>query len=291
MTWNKDELNAALLQYQQWLSGRDLSPNTVHSHGYYAGLLVRWIYGEYAPRGRYTRRDPVPATRPLSPADVDAELRGYAVYLADNGLIPGAVHTYVQGAGLFSKWLARGDSLADRPRPEPRSAEPPRVPPRPPTAVAAPGSTPGSPDGWPSESAVQSAVVGWLVSEGWSIVRVAQTSSREHGVDVVARRGGTDVLVEVKGYPSELYSAGDRAGQARVYNPATQARTYFGNALLAVMTMRDESPEADVILAMPDVQTFRGLVAKTKASLGSLRIRVVFVRKDGSVDRGEDPSG
>jgi hypothetical protein len=118
--------------------------------------------------------------------------------------------------------------------------------------------------------------------------RVADTASREHGVDIVARRRGVDLLVEVKGCPSETYSTGDRAGQARRYNPVTKARTYFGNALLAVLTMRDEAPEADIILALPGGQTCRGPIDKVKGSVAALRIRVLLVARDGGAQEFTD---
>lgn len=143
-------------------------------------------------------------------------------------------------------------------------------------------------DAWSSEAAVQSAVVTWLVGQGWSIVRVADTASREHGVDVVARRAGTDLLVEVKGYPSSTYATGDRAGQPRKWHPASQARTYFGDALLAVLVMRDASPDADVMLALPDVPGYRGLFDKVRASLDAVRVQVVFVSQAGDVRFGQD---
>ncbi len=288
MGWNQDELTRALRRYDLWLSARDLSPKTIHSHGYYAGLFVRWLYGEYAPRGRYARHEPVGSTRALSTDDLSAERQGYREYLTANGLIPGAVHTYVQGAGLFLKWLRAGAEPAQEPHRD-AAPEEPRVPKPRSRTMSSVGSDVVLSDGWPGEAPVQSAVVAWLVSQGWSIVRVAQTSSREHGVDVVARRNGKELGVEVKGYPADTYSTGERAGQPRKYHPASQARTYFGDALLAVLTMRDETPTSEVALALPDVQGYRGLVEKVAQALLTLRIRVLFVGRDGVVrDAAED---
>jgi hypothetical protein len=280
MTWNKTELAESLLRYDEWLATRNLSPNTVHSHNYYAGLFVRWLYGEYAPRGRLPRPDPVSPTRSLSATDLAAELQAYRNYLTDNGLIPGAVQTYVQSAGLFLKRLGGG---SDGPQTSERRAEPARMLSDRPITPSASVSDSRASDGWPGEGPVQSAVVAWLVSQGWSIVRVAQTSSREHGVDIVARRGGSELEVEVKGYPAETYSTGDRAGQPRKYHPASQARTYFGDALLAVLSMRDRSPASEIALALPDVPGYGGLVEKVRESLVALRIRVLFVGRDGTV--------
>ena len=176
MAWNKADLTEALQRYQRWLSARDLSPNTIHSHGYYAGVFVRWLYGEYAPRGRHPRPDPVSPTRMLSASDLSVELELYRNYLADNGLIPGAVQTYVQSAGLFVKWLAGSVDSDGRQQPLPTSGRA-DLPPRRSMALAAGSPTSEATDLWPGEGPVQSAVVAWLVSQGWSIVRVAQSRS------------------------------------------------------------------------------------------------------------------
>lgn len=45
----------------------------------------------------------------------------------------------------------------------------------------------------------------------------------------------TGAWLASKRYPSETYATGEPARQTRTYNPATQARTCFGNALLAVL--------------------------------------------------------
>ena len=292
MDWNQHELREALTAYERALLEAGLQPITIHSYVDYSRRFLRWRLGDFAPRGTHPSALPQAHTRRVNAQELEADLLTYESVLQSAGLQPMAVHTYVDQARRFVAWLdgtyrPRGGP-GERSRPSP--AGPPQVPPRPPTAVAASGSAPELPGGWTSEAAVQSAVVAWLVRQDWSIVRVAQTSSREHGADIVARRDGVDLLVEVKGYPSEAYSTGDRAAQARRYNPATQARTYFGNALLAVLVMRDESPGADIILALPDVQTYRGLVDKVKGSLATLRIRVLFVDRDGAVSETSAPA-
>ncbi|MDA8040357.1 MAG: hypothetical protein M0Z69_14650 [Actinomycetota bacterium] len=53
-------------------------------------------------------------------------------------------------------------------------------------APHAPPST--HPGDWSSEANVQAAVVRHLVASGWRVLRVADTGSREHGVDAEAER-------------------------------------------------------------------------------------------------------
>jgi hypothetical protein len=44
-----------------------------------------------------------------------------------------------------------------------------------------------------------------------------------------------------------------------------------------------ESPASEVVLALPDVPGYRGLVEKVKNSLLTLRIRVLLVGRNGAV--------
>jgi hypothetical protein len=144
---------------------------------------------------------------------------------------------------------------------------------------------------WHWEGRVQAAVVRWLAAEGWDILRVAETAGREQGVDIEAHRGGKRLLVEVKGYPSATYRHGTSAGEPKRYPAATQARNYFGNALLAGMLMRAENPGSTVLLAFPDVVTFRGLADRTVGPLAAAGIHVCLVAGDGSVKTIEPDGG
>ncbi len=40
-----------------------------------------------------------------------------------------------------------------------------------------------------------------LAVDGWRILSVANTATKEHGIDVIASRDGQTAGVEVKGYP------------------------------------------------------------------------------------------
>jgi Holliday junction resolvase-like predicted endonuclease len=57
-----------------------------------------------------------------------------------------------------------------------------------------------------TEANVQAAVVTALAGTGWRILSVANTATKEHGIDVIAEREGRTVGVEVKGFPSHNYA-------------------------------------------------------------------------------------
>ena len=110
---------------------------------------------------------------------------------------------------------------------------------------------------WRWEGNVQAAIVKWLAVGGWSIRRVADTAARERGIDIEAVREGVELLVEVKGYPSDTYSRGPKAGERKPTGAALQARHYFAGALLSGSITRSEHPDARIVLAFPEVGTYR----------------------------------
>lgn len=137
-------------------------------------------------------------------------------------------------------------------------------------------------EAWCWEGNVQAAVVRHLAGSGWHIRRVADTASREHGVDIEADLDGTQLVVEVKGYPSKVYAGGERAGQAKS-GVGAQARTYFGNALLSGLLMRSERDDARVVLAFPAMETFRKLAERIHRPLMQIGIEVWLVSEAGEV--------
>lgn len=157
---------------------------------------------------------------------------------------------------------------APRPRP---SLQPVYQAPRPP-----------SQDGfW--EGNVQGAIVGYLAGSGWSIVRVADTESRERGVDIVAERDGRRLLVEVKGWPSTTYARGDRAGQPKPTLPTVQAGVWFAGAVHSALKLREMHADAQVALGFPDVPRYRTLLGEIAGALRNLELGVLLVGDDQSV--------
>jgi hypothetical protein len=139
---------------------------------------------------------------------------------------------------------------------------------------------PTTPD-WFWEGNVQANVVAYLVENGWSILRVADTKSSEHGIDVSAQRGDVRLLVEVKGYPSKTYARGEKAGQPKLTPPALQARQYFSNALLSGHLLRSENPTARVVLSFPKLGTFSGLAQRIWRSLYESGVEVWLIDESG----------
>jgi hypothetical protein len=136
---------------------------------------------------------------------------------------------------------------------------------------------------WFWEGNIQAALVRHLAADGWRIRRVADTHSREHGVDIEADRSEVSLLIEVKGYPSATYLRGPNEGQKKNFGVGAQARHYFGNAVLTGLLMRSDSVSARVILAFPTFETFRALARRCGKPLRQAGIEIWLVDEQGAV--------
>ena len=136
---------------------------------------------------------------------------------------------------------------------------------------------------WHTEENTQSLLVEWLRAEGWTIVRTADTATRERGVDVVAERDGRRLGVEVKGFPSRFYVVGSKKGQVKPTAPVEQAKKWFSHALVPAMRLRTREPELRSVMCFPDFPVYRRLHADTASSLRAAGIEMWLVAESGEV--------
>ncbi|GAA1439372.1 hypothetical protein GCM10009641_46930 [Mycobacterium cookii] len=138
---------------------------------------------------------------------------------------------------------------------------------------------------WHTEAHAQDLLVKHLRATGWTITRTANTATKEPGIDVVAERDRVRLGVEVKGYPTRgTYADPRRAGEVKKTNPATQARHWYSQAVLAAMRLRTHQPTWHSVIALPDFPTYRRLWVDTRSSLEAADIQVWFIREDGAVE-------
>jgi len=141
----------------------------------------------------------------------------------------------------------------------------------------------GGAEDWHGEASVQAAVVTALAAAGWRILSVADTVTKERGVDVVAARGGESVGVEVRGFPSRVYADPARANEKKRTLPSTQAGHWYSQAILAAMRLRSREPEWRSVIALPDFPRYRDLHRETVGPLAAAGIEVWWVESDGDL--------
>jgi Holliday junction resolvase-like predicted endonuclease len=123
-------------------------------------------------------------------------------------------------------------------------------------------------------------------ARGYRVLSVANTATKEHGIDVIASRDGATVGVEVKGYPSRNYADPARASERKKTQPSTQADHWFAAAVLAAMRLRGKEPDWSSVIALPDFNRYRDLFSETQGSLSAAGISVWWVDEEGAVDFG-----
>lgn len=139
------------------------------------------------------------------------------------------------------------------------------------------------PTDWFWEGHVVAMLVVFLVGDGWTIIRCADTASREQGPDIHAERSGETLFVEVKGYPSKHYRDARRAGEKKRTIPSLQAQHWFSHAVLKGMRLQNEFPEATVALGLPEFPRYQGLAREIGDSLATLGLTILFVNEAGAV--------
>ncbi|CAM3808766.1 hypothetical protein OCAE111667_26735 [Occultella aeris] len=138
---------------------------------------------------------------------------------------------------------------------------------------------------WHTEANIQASLVTALAAEGWRILSVANTATKEHGIDVIAALDGQTVGVEVKGFPSRSYADPARAGEVKRTSPGTQAGHWYSEAVLAAMRLRSKEPAWHSVIALPQFSRYRDLYAETSGSLAAAQIDVWWVDQTGAVHR------
>ena len=122
---------------------------------------------------------------------------------------------------------------------------------------------------WHWEGNMQAEIVRWLEMDGWALVREQE---------LIAVRAGRLLHVEAKGFPTKSYS------DIKPTHPAVQANHWYSQALLKVLQLRQEHPDDQVALGLPDFACYRELLAGTAATLQAMRIDALVVRSGGGVE-------
>jgi len=127
---------------------------------------------------------------------------------------------------------------------------------------------------WFWEGNVQSKVISFLVSQKYLIRSVADTASRQTGIDIMAEKEGKKLWVSVKGYPQGTEKT----------NASTQSRHWFKHAIFDIIEYRERDKEAFLAVAFPDFPSYRNLSKKITWLQSAARFVYIWVKEDGSVE-------
>jgi hypothetical protein len=126
---------------------------------------------------------------------------------------------------------------------------------------------------WFWEGNVQAQMVKFLASQNFLIRSVADTASRQQGIDIVAELNGKPLWVSVKGYPRD--TARTRA--------STQAGHWFKEAVFDILKYRGQSKDVNLGLALPDYPRYRSMAAKIAWLKSVVGFVYFWVQENGEV--------
>ncbi len=137
-------------------------------------------------------------------------------------------------------------------------------------------------DDWFWEGNVQQRLAIYFQNLGYDVT-TADTFSKSRGIDITARRKSQEVLIEVKGYPSDKYADGDKQGRPKKTQPTLQAHHWFSDALITVIRRKSKSPNSIIAIGLPEFNRYLKLIEETKWAFEKLEIHVFFVKQSGEV--------
>lgn len=128
-------------------------------------------------------------------------------------------------------------------------------------------------ESWHWEGNVQSAVVRYLVGQGYDTLSACNTASRERGKDIEARTGNTTLWVTVKGYPRDTERT----------KATLQASHWFSGALFDIICWRGEDEDTNLALALPDFPRYRALADRISWLKSAARFCFIWVSENGGI--------
>ncbi len=129
------------------------------------------------------------------------------------------------------------------------------------------------------ENAVVDFACMWLESQGFQIMRRATTKQR--GIDIVAKRGDEGWLIEAKGGTSAR-TGSPRHGKGFNQNQIID-RVMKGFYTVAALAETPERNGARIGFAMPRSPTAERYIGMVHTAMATLGITMLWVEPDGSV--------
>lgn len=116
-------------------------------------------------------------------------------------------------------------------------------------------------------------MVSYLEKNGYKIISIANTTTHQRGVDIIARNDKVELWITAKGYPT-----GTQRPKA-----TTQAGHWFKQAIFDIIDYRNQSEFLDLGVALPDFRRYHSLSKKTSWLKNVSGFRFYWVDVNGNV--------
>jgi hypothetical protein len=142
-----------------------------------------------------------------------------------------------------------------------------------PLGITAPYASDADVKPWFWEGRVQAMIVQHLNAQQHHIRSVADTATRERGIDIIAERDGKELWVSVKGYP---------VGTLKT-NPSLQASHWFKQVIFDVLAYRGLNKDVLIGVGLPDYPRYRRMAEKIDWFKPVGSFSYFWVRESGEV--------
>jgi len=105
---------------------------------------------------------------------------------------------------------------------------------------------------WYWEGNVQDRVADYLKANHHKILSMADTASRQQGIDIIGELDSKQIWITVKGYPK---------GTPKT-SPSTQAGHWLKQAIFDILVYRQKDNNVRLAVALPDFKSYRSLAQK-----------------------------
>jgi Holliday junction resolvase-like predicted endonuclease len=127
---------------------------------------------------------------------------------------------------------------------------------------------------WYYEGNISRAIVKFLKLQDYKIIKDNSEKISERGEDIIASKYGVNLIVEVKGYPTEFLTNGVNKGQKKRTNPKQQAKHWLSEAIFTLMRSysKHKGDKMEIALGLPKHPRYDELIAMVKPFFADSRI-------------------
>lgn len=131
-----------------------------------------------------------------------------------------------------------------------------------------------------TENDVVEAVCSYLLEAGYEIVQ--QLTTTQTGIDIVATNScGVKCYVEAKGATSSKRESSKFGKEFSL----SQVKVHIGVALVAAFKVKNEFPNSESLIALPNNSNHKSLINKMRLPITNSEVGVLLVDSNGSVEK------
>lgn len=137
---------------------------------------------------------------------------------------------------------------------------------------------------WYEENNITSKIKSYLVKEDYEIKKFNK-DKRMKGHDIIAIKNNEKYIIEVKGYPWDRYSIGEKKGQVKTKTIIKkQAKIWFGKGLYQLILAKSKDPMKHIVLGLPSCNLYKELINKVRFFREIIEMKCILVDQKGNIE-------